>query len=130
MSLVFNKRDPIYLQVIEDFKQKIASGSLKPGEEVPSRRELATELKINPNTVQRAYKEMEEEKLLHTEGNMPSRITEDTNVLKKLRHQMIQHAVRGFVDQIEQLHIPQEEVYEILGHEMKRLNSKGGVRND
>lgn len=63
MSSTFNKREPIYLQVIKDFKVKIVSGQLQPGQEVPSRRELATQLKINPNTVQRAYKEMEEERL-------------------------------------------------------------------
>ena len=67
MNVNFNNRDPVYLQVIRNFKEKIAIGELVPGDEIPSRRELANMLKINPNTAQRAYKEMEEQGLIHTE---------------------------------------------------------------
>jgi|SRR5699024_1164908 len=114
MAVLFNKRDPIYLQVIQDLKQRIVSGILIPGQEVPSRRELANQLKINPNTVQRAYKEMEEEGLLYTEGNMPSRVTEDVSILKQLRKSMIQHAVDEFVTAIESIQVPREEVLQLL----------------
>lgn len=114
MALSFNKRDPIYLQVIQDFKQKIVSGQLAPGQEVPSRRELAADLKINPNTVQRAYKEMEEEGLLHTEGNLPSRITENQEMLTSLRKGLIKQAVDAFVDTIQAIQIPPEEILQMV----------------
>lgn len=122
MTVSFNKRDPIYLQVIQLFKEKIVSGSLQPGQEVPSRRELANKLKINPNTVQRAYKEMEEEKLLFTEGNMPSRITEDTKILAQLRTNMIQQAVEEFVTAIESIQIPTSEVLQIVEEKLTQSN--------
>src|SRR5690606_35869669 len=89
MKIQFNNRDPVYLQVVRYFKEEIARGNLEPGEEIPSRRELANQLKINPNTAQRAYKEMEEQGLIFTEGNMPSRITKDEAVLKQVREELI-----------------------------------------
>ena len=55
MGLKLDNRTPVYVQVIQYFKEQIASGALEMGEEIPSRRELASKLKINPNTVQRAY---------------------------------------------------------------------------
>lgn len=122
MSVTFNKRDPIYLQVVNDFKEKIVSGQLQPGQEVPSRRELATQLKINPNTVQRAYKEMEEEKLLFTEGNLPSQITEDTSILTALRNNMIQEAVEEFVSSIQSIQVPPEEVLELIEERLYQSN--------
>ena len=59
-SILFNNRDPIYLQVIEEFRKQLVSDKLRLGEELPSRREIARQLNINPNTVQRAFSEMEE----------------------------------------------------------------------
>jgi len=87
MNVKFNNRDPVYVQVVRYFKEQIAKGFFEPGQEIPSRRELAHRLKINPNTAQRAYKEMEEQGLIFTEGNLPSRITRD-EVLKKVRKEV------------------------------------------
>lgn len=106
----FNQRDPVYLQVVRHFKEQIAAGELQPGEEMPSRRELAGTLGINPNTVQRAYKRMEEEKLLYTEGNMPSKITEDTNVLTQVRHELMLEAVETFIAAVKPIGVSLEEV--------------------
>ena len=93
MDVKFNNRDPVYVQVIQHFKEQIAKGYFEPGQEIPSRRELANQLKINPNTAQRAYKEMEEQGLIFTEGNLPSRITKDEQMLKMVREELIVEAV-------------------------------------
>ena len=50
---------PIYAQIIDGFREQIASGILQPGDKLPSVRELATELAINPNTIQRSYRQLE-----------------------------------------------------------------------
>ncbi len=59
--VTFNHRDnrPIYSQIVDSFRERIAAGVLQPGEKLPSVRELAAELAINPNTIQRAYRELE-----------------------------------------------------------------------
>lgn len=110
MAINFNTRDPVYMQVIRRFKEQIAVGKYKPDQEIPSRRELANRLKINPNTVQRAYKEMEEEGLIFTEGNLPSRITKDETVLKKVREELIEEAVDTFLQSVQTIQVPLEEV--------------------
>lgn len=71
-SISFNSRDPVYSQVVRLFKEKIVTGVIQSGQTIPSRRELAALLKINPNTAQRAYKEMEDQGLIVTEGNSPA----------------------------------------------------------
>lgn len=109
MKVKFNNRDPVYVQVIRHFKEQIASGYFEPGQEIPSRRELANQLKINPNTAQRAYKEMEEQGLILTEGNLPSRISKDEQVLKMVREELILEAVDAFVHSIRSINIPIHE---------------------
>lgn len=61
--IVLNTRDakPIYEQITDNFRRLIASGGIAPGERLPSVRELATRLAINPNTIQRAYRQLEQE---------------------------------------------------------------------
>lgn len=110
MNITFNNRDPVYLQVVKYFKEEIATGKIASGQEIPSRRELAGLLQINPNTAQRAYKEMEEQKLITTEGNSPSRITTDGRILNSIREELIQEAVEVFVQSIKKIELPTEEL--------------------
>ncbi|KOS60218.1 GntR family transcriptional regulator [Lysinibacillus agricola] len=114
MTVKFNNRDPVYVQVIRHFKEQIAKGYFEPGQEIPSRRELANQLKINPNTAQRAYKEMEEQGLIFTEGNMPSCITKDEAVLKSVREELIIEAVDLFLGSIKSIDVPLSEVLELV----------------
>ncbi|WP_174731375.1 GntR family transcriptional regulator [Mesobacillus harenae] len=114
MNVNFNNRDPVYLQIVRYFKEKIAIGELEPGEEIPSRRELANRMKINPNTAQRAYKEMEEQGLIYTERNHPSKITTDTKTLGKVREELIIEAVDMFVTSIRSINVPVEELLDLV----------------
>lgn len=108
----FNSRDPVYLQVVRLFKEKIVTGALMPGQTIPSRRELAALLKINPNTAQRAYKEMEDQRLIVTEGNSPSRITQELAVLGGIRAELLSEAVEAFVNSIRNIEVPLDELLE------------------
>ncbi|GAA0489220.1 GntR family transcriptional regulator [Salinibacillus aidingensis] len=123
MSVNFNNRDPVYLQIIRYFKEKIAIGELEPGEEIPSRRELANRLKVNPNTAQRAYKEMEEQGLIYTERNLPSKITTDTEILGRVRDELIIEAVDTFVGSVRSINVPVDELLELV--RKKYLESDG-----
>ncbi len=106
----FNRRSPIYMQIITYFKEQIASGEYSPGSEVPSRRELAVQFKINPNTAQRAYKEMEEQGLIYTEGNSPSKITEDKTLIKDLRMALVDDALVELLSIAKQLNVSVAEI--------------------
>ncbi|WP_106495123.1 GntR family transcriptional regulator [Lentibacillus sp. Marseille-P4043] len=118
----FNNRDPVYVQVVRHFKEEIATGMLEPGQEIPSRRELANKLKINPNTAQRAYKEMEEEGLIYTERNLPSRITKDEQILGAVREELILEAVESFVSSIRSINVPVEEVIDMVKEKYTESN--------
>ncbi|WP_121614202.1 GntR family transcriptional regulator [Mesobacillus foraminis] len=114
MNVAFNNRDPVYLQVVRYFKEQIAIGKLGPGQDIPSRRELAAMLKINPNTAQKAYKEMEEQDLIFTERNFPSRITTNTEVLNSVRAELITEAVDSFVNAIKPINVPLDELLGLI----------------
>lgn len=117
METAFNTRDPVYLQVVRLFKERIVTGRLAAGEAIPSRREIASLLKMNPNTAQRAYKEMEEQGLIVTEGNSPSRITKDEDVLRSIRSELLGEAVRTFIGSIRNMRVPLQEIVELVREE-------------
>lgn len=114
MQINFNNRDPVYVQVVRYFKEQIARGILEPGEQIPSRRELASLLKINPNTAQRAYKEMEDEGLIKTEKNLPSRITSDRTIIQSVRNELISEAVEVFVSSMQSINVSLEEAINLV----------------
>lgn len=115
----FNTRAPVYLQVVDYFKKKMALGELKAGDEMPSRRELANDLKINPNTVQKAFKEMEDQQLITTERNRPSRVTTDDAILKHIRSEIVDDAVAVFVESIQELDVSVDELVEKIKRHYK-----------
>lgn len=126
MKFELNNRDPIYLQVVMYFKQQIALGEISAGMEIPSRRELATMLNINPNTVQKAYKEMEDQKLIVTERNFPSKVTTNEEVLQKIRKDLIEEATVQYVETMKRIAISFDEVMD----EVKKAYEKKGGKHD
>jgi DNA-binding transcriptional regulator YhcF (GntR family) len=124
LEVKFNTRDPVYLQVVRHFKEEIAASRLAKGQVIPSRRELAGTLQINPNTAQKAYKEMEEQGLIVTEGNSPSRITSDERVLQSIRGELIADAVDAFVASIHNIRVPVDELLAIVKHRIEDSYAK------
>ncbi|MFJ5622057.1 GntR family transcriptional regulator [Peribacillus loiseleuriae] len=127
MNATFNNRDPVYLQVVRYFKEQIANGNLMVGQEIPSRRELAATMKINPNTAQKAYKEMEEQGLITTERNFPSKITKNENILQSVREELISAAVDSFVQSIRPINVPIDELLRIVQEKYSQESSKEGL---
>lgn len=125
MQLKLDHRAPVYVQVIQYFKEQIASGALAMGEEIPSQRELAQKLNINPNTVQRAYKEMEEEGLIFTEGNMPSRVTTDEKIVQNIRENILTEAVETFIQSVHTLQVPLDDVVSLVKEHYEKHNEDG-----
>lgn len=128
-TIPFNSRDPVYLQVVRLFKEKIVTGVLQSGQTIPSRRELAALLKINPNTAQRAYKEMEDQRLIVTEGNSPSRITMEREVLRQIRSELLGKAVEAFVASISSIDVPLDEVLDVVQRKYENAQVKKRTAN-
>lgn len=114
MKFTVNDREPVYIQIIRNVKQKIVTGELQKGDRMPSRREMAVSINVNPNTVQKAYKEMEEMGIINTIKNNQSTITEDDNLINQIRKDLINEATDVFLEQMKAINVPIDEVKEII----------------
>lgn len=85
MNYEFDNNIPIYIQLVERLKIDIISGKLKSGDRLPSVRDYALSLKVNPNTMQKALAELEEIKLIFTERTNGKYVTNDQKLIDKFR---------------------------------------------
>jgi len=97
MKFEFNPNTPIYLQIIEEIKRQIVFGEREPGIKVESVRDLAQIMGVNPNTMQRAFVELERERLIYTERTSGRFITMDSNLIKKIKDESINKEISEFV---------------------------------
>lgn len=112
--IIVNSNEPIYIQVIKHFKRQVAKGDLKAGDTIPSRRELAVSLNINPNTVQKAYKEMENMGIIKTVKNQQSTITDDEKILSSVRNELIKDSLNVFLSDMKSIDIKKEELVKLI----------------
>lgn len=101
---------PIYMQIIERVKEALARGVLSPGDQIPSQRELAQLIRVNPNTVQRAYREMEHMGLVETARGTGTFITLDPSRVAELREEMAQEALAQFLRTLRDLGFSDAEI--------------------
>jgi len=87
----YKDRRPIYEQVVERFQELIVKGGLKPGEQMPSVRNLAMELSINPNTIQKAYAELERRGFTYTVKGRGSFIAARDDFLEYKQREVLEH---------------------------------------
>lgn len=99
----FQDNIPIYVQIEKYLYRKIALGQLKPGEKVPSVRQLAVELTVNANTVQRALMQMNNEGILEAKRGLGSFVTTDTELIAKKREEIINDILSEFLKSTAQL---------------------------
>ena len=114
MNFELDNTTPIYLQIVKYIKRQIVTGELKPGETIPSRREMALNLKVNLNTVQRAYKEMGDMNIINTFKNYQSSVTVDENILKNLKLELINESLSVFIEDMKAINVSKEEVLKII----------------
>ena len=93
----FNDTAPIYLQIMDIIKKRIIAGELKPGEQLPSVRQTAEDMKVNPNTVIRSYAELEREGIAEKRRGMGTFISENAAVIENVRNEVSHKLVSDFV---------------------------------
>ena len=130
VKLNFDSTRPIYMQIIDEIKRAVARNTLVPGEKLPSQRELAEATRVNPNTVQRAYREMEAMGLVETRRGEGTYIREDEGLLANLRSEMAKTAVDSFVRQTIALGLTEEEVLELVSNVYKVIRRDGRGEED
>lgn len=124
MLLELNSKEPIYLQIIAYIKKKIVSGELKGGERVLSVREYATELKVNPNTVQKVYAELENQNLIYTQRGIGKFVTEDEKRINDLRQEVFNETIDKFIEDSNALGFTRETILAIISERYKEDKSE------
>ncbi len=110
---------PIYLQLAEQLTQRIASGCYPSGSRIPPVRDLASEAGVNPNTMQRALSQLEQEGLIVTNRTAGRTVTEDTSIISAVRERLAQTHIDQFFYQMTTLGYGTEEAIDLL---IKRRN--------
>lgn len=118
----FDNRQPIYQQLMDQWRRSIVSGSWQLGGRVSSVRDLASEYGVNPNTVQRALTELEREGLLRSNRTAGRLITDDEDLLRQVRQQLAEELIERFVGEARDLRLNQDK----LLHQLEQaLQEKG-----
>ncbi len=104
----------IYLQLQHYFEVQIASGRLKPGEQLDTIRSLAMEFKVNPNTIQKSLQELERQDLIYTDRTNGKFVTEDAELIQALNKKLIKELMDDFVTKAKNLKMDLETVELLL----------------
>jgi len=126
-SFAFDDRMPIYRQIILQFSRAFVRGDIKPGERIPSIRELSVLLKVNTNTIQRVYQEMERDKLISSKRGTGYFLTEDESMLETTRKYLAYDSLRRFLEEMRALGLSDKEIMDKLKAFMKGDEALGSA---
>lgn len=113
-ELKLNAKDPVYLQVAAYVERQILLGRAASGDKLPSRREISAQLGINPNTVQKAFKLMEEEGYVRTNSTLGSEIFEDEEIRERIETELTRDLVREFISSAKEIQLPFQKVVQLI----------------
>lgn len=110
---------PIYLQLMERIQHDIISGVYKPGDKLPSVRDLAVEAAVNPNTMQKALSELERCGLVYSQRTSGRFITDNTDMLKEMRTELAREHIQNFFEQMRKLGFSDKDTLEMIRNTIK-----------
>lgn len=123
MDYNFDNERPIYIQLVEMIRIDIVSGKFKKGQKLPSVRELALMMKVNPNTMQKALVELENEKLIYTERTNGKYVTEDKELIENAKKELAQEKVNNYLKSMQDIGINYDSAIKYL----QELGGKNGI---
>ncbi len=125
MQINFKSGKPVYLQIVDQVKAAAASGVLHSGELLPSIRPLAEELRVNRNTIARAYGELENQGVIETIPGKGCFLKENNSPLKKdVRRKILIEEIDHVVVQAHHLQVPRQEFVELVEERLDRIEEK------
>ena len=105
MSMQLDATYPLYIQIMDEIKKRAVRGQYLPNGKLPSVRQLAIEMEVNPNTIARAYMELEREGFIFTRRGNGSFVTETPARVDEERKRLADEAVKRFVKEIRDLNL-------------------------
>jgi GntR family transcriptional regulator len=125
IQLNFKSGLPVYLQVVEQVKAAAASGALRPGEPLPSIRPLAEQLRINRNTVAKAYAELEGQGVIETVAGRGCFLKENHSPYRKeVRLKMLAEDIDAAIVQAHHLQVGEKEFLTVVKERLERFEQK------
>ena len=125
IQINYKSGKPVYLQVVDQIKAAVASGALKPDEPLPTIRPLAEELRLNRNTIAKAYAELENQGVIETLPGRGCFVKSNASPLKKdIRLKLLSQEVDAVIVQAHHLQVPSEEFLDLVRDRLKELEKK------
>lgn len=106
---------PIYQQIVLYIKREISAGNVCSDDEMPSRRVLSSLLGVNPNTVQKSYKILEDEGIIQSHSGAKSLIVSDEAMRNKIRTELLEADAKNAVATLKQMGVSKKEAFELIG---------------
>jgi GntR family transcriptional regulator len=124
LKIDFRSGLPIYIQIVNQVQAQVAGGVLKPGNQLPTVRALAEELRINFNTVARAYRILDEARIISTQQGRGTYITEipPPKVTEKLRKEALEALTQRYISEAMRLDFSKDEITQIIKDQLKTWN--------
>lgn len=132
LQLDFHSGLPIYTQIANQIQSQLANGILKPGDQLPTVRALALELRINFNTVARAYRILDEARIISTQQGRGTYITEipPPEVTEQLRRESLSELTKRFIGEAFRLGFSEREVSQMVRNSLKSWKEAKYVKDD
>lgn len=121
----FDERLPIYQQIIDRFCRSVVRGEIEQGERIPSIRDMALALKVNPNTVQRVYQELERRGMIYSRRGTGYFVTEEEDMIIGIQQEMAQDSTRRFLEEMRGLGFSDQQILAGITSNMKGENENG-----
>ncbi len=125
--MAFDPSRPIYRQIISGYLKKMIRGDLRRGDKIPSQREYAEIAKVNPNTVQRAYREMEQQDIVETVRGQGTFVKISDQSLEQSKTEMAREYVRHYLLEMRELGFDDQEIINRL---VSEITAEGGKPRD
>lgn len=121
IEIDFRSDEPIYIQIVEQIRRLVATGELKQGDQLPTVRQLATDLRVNFNTVARAYRLLDEAGLISTQQGRGTYIWEQPTpeTRERLRNQQLDALTQRYLSELTRLGFTSEQVSQAITEKLK-----------
>jgi len=121
LQIDFRSGLPIYTQIVNQVQAQVVSGILKHGDQLPTVRALAEELRVNFNTVARAYRILDEARIISTQQGRGTYITEipPPNVTEKLRRETLEALTQKYISEAMRLEFSKSEIRQMVNDQLK-----------
>ena len=124
LQIDFRSGLPIYTQIVNQVQAQVASGILQPGDQLPTVRAMAEELRVNFNTVARAYRILDEERIISTQQGRGTYITEipPPKISEKLRKESLEALTQRYISEAMRLEFSKTEIRQMVNDKLKAWN--------